>query len=75
MKKEIQRIEELISAVEDEHQRLRQLKKLDFLRLKIQNIRQRPLNLEEYEIYHRKVVEKISVSDLFGKEKKSGKAG
>lgn len=60
-KKEIRQLEELIAATEDEHERLRQLKKLQALRLKCNTLRQRPIHVEEGD-YHRKVVEKISVA-------------
>jgi hypothetical protein len=64
-KKEIQRLEELIAATEDEHVRLRQMKKLNTLLLKLNTIRPRPIHLEEGD-YYRKVVERVSV-----KQKKS----
>ena len=60
-KKEIQKLEELIASTEDEHARVKQLKKLNFLTLKLSTMRQRPIHLEQGE-YHRKVVEKISVA-------------
>ncbi|MFZ5762776.1 MAG: DnaJ family domain-containing protein, partial [Thermodesulfobacteriota bacterium] len=54
-KKEIRHLEELVAATEDEHERLRQMKKLDVLRLKVNTMRQRPIHVEEGD-YHRKVV-------------------
>lgn len=60
-KKEIQHLVELIAATEDEHERLRQLKKLNVLRLRLSTMRQRPIHIEEGD-YHRKVVERVSVS-------------
>ena len=60
-RKEIQQVEELLAATEDEHERLRQMKKLNVLRLKCNTMRQRPIHAEEGD-YHRKVVEKITVS-------------
>ena len=59
-KKEIRHLEELVAATEDEHERLRQMKKLDVLRLKVNTMRQRPIHVEEGD-YHRKVVERIPV--------------
>ena len=64
-RKEIQKLEELIASTEDEHTRVKQLKKLNFLMLKLNSRRQRPIYLEDEE-YHRKVVEKISVSSTKG---------
>ena len=60
-KKEIQQLEELIAATEDEHERLRQMKKLQALRLKCNTLRRRPIHVEEGD-YHRKVVERLSVA-------------
>ncbi|MFZ5775390.1 MAG: DnaJ family domain-containing protein [Thermodesulfobacteriota bacterium] len=60
-RKEIQHLEDLLAATEDEHERLRQMKKLQVLRLKFDTMRPRPLQVGEGD-YQRKVVEKISVS-------------
>ena len=62
IKKEIQKIEELLAATDDEHVRVKQLKKLDVLSNKLDNLRNRPLNLTEYDEYHRKVTEKITLN-------------
>ena len=59
--KEIRQLEELLAATTDEHERLRQLKKLNVLRLKSSITRQRPIHVEEGD-YHRKVVERLTVS-------------
>ena len=61
-RKEICRLEELIAQTEDEHTRVKQLSKLNYLTFKLNNMRQKPLNLEEHERYYRKVAEKITVS-------------
>ena len=61
-KKEIQKLEDLIADTEDEHQRLKQIKKLNFLKIKLNTMRNRPFNIEEHKEYQRKVVEKISVA-------------
>lgn len=58
-RKEIRQIEELIAATEDEHVRLRQMKKLNILKIKLAGMRQRPLHLDED--YYDRVVEKVSV--------------
>ncbi len=60
-KKEIQKLEELIAATEDEHVRLKQIKKLNLLMMKLNSMRNRPVHLEDQEDYYRKVVEKVSV--------------
>jgi len=61
-KKEISKLEELIAKTDDEHTRLKQLNKLNFLILKLNSMRKSAINLEKQEEYHHKVVEKISVS-------------
>ena len=59
--KEIQKLEELIAATEDEHVRVKQIKKLNLLTMKLNSMRNRPVQLEGQEDYYRKVVEKVSV--------------
>lgn len=65
-KKEVQRLEELIAATEDEHERLRQMKKLNVLMMKIDAKRSKPSNIAQQEEYYRKVVERISVKKQSG---------
>ena len=60
-KKEVQRLEELIAATEDEHERLRQMKKLNVLLMKIDAKRPTPSNIAMQDDYYRKVVERVSV--------------
>ncbi len=61
-KKEIQKLEDLIAKTEDEHTRIKQLKKLEFLLIKLSTMRQRPINLEAHENYHRKITERVTIS-------------
>ncbi|MDA8166062.1 MAG: DUF1992 domain-containing protein [Desulfobacteraceae bacterium] len=60
-RKEIQQVEELIAATDDEHVRVKQLKKLNALVFKLNNMRKRPLNIEAQDDYYRKIVERISI--------------
>ncbi len=60
-RKEIERLEELIAATEDEHLRLRQMKKLEVLLLKCNTMRERPVNLAKDSDYFRRVVERVEV--------------
>jgi hypothetical protein len=60
-RREIQRIEELIAETEDEHVRVKQLKKLNTLVFKLNNMRKRPLNIEAQDAYYQKIVERITV--------------
>ncbi|MFH1135585.1 MAG: DnaJ family domain-containing protein [Pseudomonadota bacterium] len=70
LKKEIIQIEDLLSSLQDEKEKYRQIKKLNFLVTKLNHLRPRPVNLEEHERYYERVVSKISTS-----EKKAGEKG
>ncbi|MBE9520648.1 MAG: DUF1992 domain-containing protein [Proteobacteria bacterium] len=61
-KKEIQQLEDLIAATEDEHTRVKQIKKLNYLVMKLDAMRGDSTSLENQETYYRKVVEKLSVT-------------
>ncbi|MGW8195841.1 MAG: DnaJ family domain-containing protein [Desulforhopalus sp.] len=60
-RKEVKRIEELIAATEDEHERLKQMKKLNVLLMKIDARRSFSSNIADQKEYYRKVVERISL--------------
>ena len=60
-RKEIRRIEDLIASTEDEHERLKQMKKLNVLLMKVEEKRAFRSNIASQDDYYRKVVEKISV--------------
>ncbi|MEW6220860.1 MAG: DnaJ family domain-containing protein [Thermodesulfobacteriota bacterium] len=62
LRRDIARLEELIATTEDEHTRLRQMKKLGLLTLKLNLARKRPVELEKQEHYYPKVVERLSVA-------------
>ena len=61
-RKEINRLEELIAATDDEHTRVKQIKKLNFLIMKLDNYRTHPTSLSGNNDYHRRVTEKISLN-------------
>ncbi len=61
LRKEVHRIEELIAATEDEHVRLKQMRKLNLLLIKLDNQRDIPSSIKEQDEYYRKVVERISL--------------
>ncbi|BHH84609.1 DnaJ family domain-containing protein [Desulforhopalus sp. 52FAK] len=67
-RKEIKRIEDLIAATEDEHERLRQMKKLNVLLMKVEEKRSFSSNIAAQDDYYRKVVEKISVKTKASKQ-------
>ena len=52
---------ELLAAATDEQERYRQMRKLDFLVMKANARRARPLNLEKDAAYYQKVVERVSL--------------
>ncbi len=60
-RKQIERLEDLISQTEDEHQRVKQMKKLQVLLMKLDNQRDRPSSIEHDEDYYRRIVEKVTV--------------
>ncbi|MBI4792295.1 MAG: DUF1992 domain-containing protein [Deltaproteobacteria bacterium] len=61
MKKEIQTLEELIASTEDEHLRLKQMKKLTVLLMKVEAARKTPTNFAAQDDYYRKVVERVTL--------------
>lgn len=61
-KKEIQNLEEMIARTEDEHVRLKQMKKLNVLLMKLDATRQQPANLASQDHYYNKIVERISLN-------------
>ena len=61
-KKEIQQIEDLLATCEDEYIRVRQIKKLNFLVIKLNAMKGDSVNIETQEEYYRQVVERITVN-------------
>ena len=59
IKKEINRAEELLGEITDEGEKYRQLKKLNFLIMKLNMIRHGSVRWEEQQHYYGKIVEKI----------------
>jgi len=68
LRREITHLEDLIRSTEDEHLRLKQMKKLSVLKMKLESSRGKPLSLGDRE-YQRKVVEKLT---LFSAKRRSG---
>jgi hypothetical protein len=61
-KKEIQQIEDLLATCEDECTRVKQIKKLNYLVMKLNTMKGDAGNIENQEEYYRQVVEKITVN-------------
>ncbi|MFH0784300.1 MAG: DUF1992 domain-containing protein, partial [Pseudomonadota bacterium] len=66
-RKEVKKLEDLIACTEDEHERLKQMKKLNVLLMKIDAERSTPVNINSQQDYYQKVVERIT---LHSKSKK-----
>ncbi len=60
-RKEVKRLEDLIISTEDEHERLRQMKKLQVLLMKIDAKRPFSSSITSQHEYYRNVVERITV--------------
>jgi DnaJ homologue, subfamily C, member 28, conserved domain len=69
-KKEIKKLEDLIACTEDEHVRLKQMKKLNLLLMKLDARRSTPSNIAAQDDYYRKVVERVTLNSQ--KNKKAG---
>lgn len=61
-RKEVKRLEDLIAATEDEHERVKQMKKLNVLLMKVEAQRSFSSNIASQDKYYRKVVEKVTVN-------------
>jgi hypothetical protein len=59
--KEIVTAMDLLEAAADEKERYRQMQKLNFLIMKVNARRHRPVDLEKSQLYYEKVVERTSV--------------
>jgi hypothetical protein len=60
-RKEVKKMEDLIASTEDEHERLKQMKKLNVLLMKVDANRQFSSTISAQQDYYRKVVEKITI--------------
>jgi len=59
LKKEIRKAEELLSSMADEGEKYRQLQKLNFLIMKLNEMRKGSVQWEEKQLYYEKIVEKV----------------
>ena len=71
LRKELQKLEDLIISTEDSHQRIKQMKKLDVLMRKIDAQRGKASSIEHDDYYYRRIVEKIGGAASGGASKKS----
>lgn len=63
-RKEINRLEDLIAATEDEHERVKQMRKLSVLLMKVESRRSFSSSINSQSDYYRKVVEKVTVNSI-----------
>ncbi len=61
-RKEVKRLEDLIAATTDEHERVKQMKKLTVLLMKVEASRSFASNIASQDEYYRKVVEKVTIN-------------
>ncbi len=64
--REIKTVEDLIEHMEDEEHRYRQIRRLNYLIMKLNQLRRRPIDLEKEQRYYDKIVERVEV---FGSKK------
>ena len=60
IKRDIRQMEDLLAALEDEQEKYRQLKRLNWAVTKLNMLRDRPVNFEEHERYHARIAEKLA---------------
>jgi len=59
LRKEIFTIEELLDGISDTKEKYKQIKKLNYLIMKLNMSRRSPLDLEKNQVYYEKLVEKM----------------
>jgi hypothetical protein len=69
LKKEISKAEELLSSMEDEGEKYRHLQKLNFLIMKLNEMRKGSVQWEEKQRYYEKIVDKVGSSKGSKKQK------
>ena len=69
LKKEIRKAEELLSSMKDEGEKYGQLQKLNFLIMKLNEMRKGSVQWEEKQLYYEKIVDKVGARKGPAKEK------
>ena len=69
LKKEIRTAEDLLSELKDEGEKYRQIKKINYLIMKLNTMRQGAVQWEEKQLYYEKMVEKVGASKGSKKQK------
>ena len=60
LRKEVLSLRELIDTIDDDRERLRKIRELNFKLMKLGEMRRRPLNLEQFPEYEKKIYEKMT---------------
>ncbi|NPA48947.1 MAG: DUF1992 domain-containing protein [Thermodesulfobacteria bacterium] len=68
--REIKTVEDLLEHMEEEEHKVRQIRRLNYLIMKLNQVRRRPINLEKEQRYYDKIVERVEV---FGSKKAKAK--
>jgi hypothetical protein len=63
LKNEILQIEDMLEGIDDEQEKYRQIKKLNYLVMKLNSMRPRPVTFEEQQRYYSAVVSRITVPE------------
>ena len=69
LKKEIRKAEELLSSVADEGEKYRQLQKVNFLIMKLNEMRKGSVQWEEKQLYYERIVTKVGGRKVPEKQK------
>ncbi len=62
LRKEVLSLRDLINTIDDDKERLRKIRELNFKLMKLDELRKTPLNIERFPEYERKIHEKLSGS-------------
>ncbi len=60
LRKDILNLRELLNTIDDDKERLRKIRELNFKLMKLGEMRRRPLNLEDFPEYETKICEKLT---------------
>lgn len=60
LRKEVMNLRELLGTIDDDKERLRKIRELNFKLMKLGEMRKRPLNLEQFPEYEEKICEKLT---------------
>ena len=69
LKKEIKTAEELLGAMKDEGEKYRQIKKINYLIMKLNTMRQGSVKWEEEQRYYEKIVERVGSDKQTNKQR------